>query len=61
MEVLKWAAATFVALVVALAGIALAITAVVVSTIVKLLGFLVILAGVITVVIKEAIDSRSSK
>ena len=61
MDILKWAAATAVALVVALAGIALAITAVVVSTIVKLFGFLVILAGVITVVIKEAIDSRSSK
>ena len=61
MDILKWAAATAVALVVALAGIALAITAVVVSTIVKLLGFLVILAGAITVVIKEAIDSRSSK
>lgn len=61
MDILKWAAATAVALVVALAGIALAITAVVVSTIVKLIGFLVILAGAITVVIKEAIDSRSSK
>ena len=61
MEAVKWVLATTLAIVAAILGAGLAIGAMVLSVIVQIFGGIVLLAGLLTVYIKERIDSRSDK
>lgn len=61
MELIKWVLATIVALTVTLAGIGLAIGAVIFATFVKILGIFGFIAAGIAMMVKEKIDERSHK
>ena len=61
MELIKWVFATIIALTVTLAGIGLAIGAVIFATMVKILGIFGFIAAGIAMMVKEKIDERSQR
>ena len=59
MDIIKWTFSAIVALAVTIFGIGLAIGAVIVATVLKLIGIFGFIAAALALVIKEKIDERS--
>ena len=60
MELIKWVFSAIIALTVTLAGIGLAIGAVIFATFVKILGIFGFIAAAIAMMVKDKIDERSN-
>lgn len=61
METLKWIMSIILGGMTAILGVGLAIAAMFFSVVVQIVGGIVLLAGLITVYVKERLDSRSNK
>ncbi len=61
MEIIKWVFSTCIALVVAVVGIGVAISAVVFSIFAKVILLFTVLFGMLVMLVKEKLDERSDK
>jgi hypothetical protein len=61
MGAIKWLAAATIALAVTVFGIGLAIGAVIIATVLKLIGIFGFIAAALTLMVKEKIDEKPEK